>query len=55
MSGGTQLSYGHGISALPLLGETVGENLRRTVERFGDRAALVVAHQIGRASCRERV
>ena len=26
----------------PLLGETIGENLRRTVERFGDREALVV-------------
>ena len=37
------LSYAHGPSDVPLLGETIGENLRRTVERFGDREALVVA------------
>jgi fatty-acyl-CoA synthase len=35
-------SYLHGPSLTPLLGETIGENLRRTVERFGDREALVV-------------
>jgi fatty-acyl-CoA synthase len=35
-------SYVHGTSKLPLLGETIGENLRRTVERFPDRDALVV-------------
>ena len=38
-------SYVHGASATPLLGETIGENLDRTVERFGDRDALVVRHQ----------
>ena len=27
-------SYLHGRSLIPLLGETIGENLRRTVERF---------------------
>ena len=37
------MSYAHGPSDVPLLGETIGENLRRTVERFGDREALVVA------------
>ena len=31
----TNLSYAHGASYVPLLGETIGENLRRTVERFG--------------------
>jgi fatty-acyl-CoA synthase len=36
------LSYAHGTSTTPLLGETVGENLRRTVARHGDREALVV-------------
>ncbi|HLQ57392.1 MAG TPA: AMP-binding protein [Streptosporangiaceae bacterium] len=41
MSGGTQLSYGHGISALPLLGETVGENLRRVAAAWGGQEALV--------------
>jgi fatty-acyl-CoA synthase len=35
-------SYVHGTSKLPLLGETIGENLRRTVERFPGRDALVV-------------
>lgn len=27
------LSYAHGASDVPLLGETIGENLRRTVAR----------------------
>jgi fatty-acyl-CoA synthase len=35
------LSYASGVSDLPLLGETIGENLERTVARFGDREALV--------------
>jgi fatty-acyl-CoA synthase len=35
------LSYASGISDLPLLGETIGENFERTVARFGDREALV--------------
>ena len=47
------LSYAHGPSDVPLLGETIGENLRRTVERFGDREALVVRHQGFRATYRE--
>jgi fatty-acyl-CoA synthase len=47
------LSYAHGTSSVPLLGETIGENLRRTVERFGDREALVVRHQGYRATYRE--
>jgi fatty-acyl-CoA synthase len=34
-------SYASGTSTVPLLGETIGENLRRTVARFGDREALV--------------
>ena len=29
-------SYLHGPSLTPLIGETIGDNLRRTVERFGD-------------------
>jgi len=49
----TTLSYAHGASDIPLLGETIGENLRRTVERFGDREALVVRHQQYRATYRE--
>ncbi|WP_250038100.1 AMP-binding protein [Paractinoplanes maris] len=35
------LSYASGVSELPLLGETIGANLERTVARFGDREALV--------------
>ena len=46
-------SYLHGPSLIPLLGETIGENLRRTVERFGERDALVVRHQDYRATYRQ--
>jgi len=34
-------SYTHGTTAIPLLGETIGENLRRTVLRNESREALV--------------
>jgi fatty-acyl-CoA synthase len=43
-------SYAHGPSDEPLLGETIGENLRATVEHFGDREALVVTHEDYRAT-----
>ena len=46
-------SYVHGASSVPLLGETIGQNLRRTVERFGDGEALVVRQQNYRATYRE--
>jgi fatty-acyl-CoA synthase len=46
-------SYLHGPSLTPLFGETIGENLRRTVERFGDREALVVRSQGYRATYRQ--
>jgi fatty-acyl-CoA synthase len=39
------LSYASGPSATPLLGETIGDNLRRTVERVPDAEALVVRSQ----------
>jgi fatty-acyl-CoA synthase len=39
------LSYEHGASSDPLLGETIGTNLRRAVDQFGQREALVVRHQ----------
>jgi fatty-acyl-CoA synthase len=39
------LSYASGTSTQPLLGETIGANLDRTVARFGDREALVSVHQ----------
>src|SRR5579875_1032607 len=38
---GTSASYSSGTSAVPLLGQTIDANLRATVERFGDREALV--------------
>ncbi|MEP7104266.1 MAG: AMP-binding protein, partial [Chloroflexota bacterium] len=47
------LSYTHGASPVPLLGETVGANLRRTVEQHGSNEALVVSHQGYRATYRE--
>jgi fatty-acyl-CoA synthase len=46
-------AYLHGPSPTPLLGETIGDNLRRTVERFGDREALVVRSQNYRATYRQ--
>lgn len=46
-------SYLHGTSLTPLLGETIGANLRRTVERFGEREALVVRGQGYRATYRQ--
>jgi fatty-acyl-CoA synthase len=41
----TALSYAHGVSETPLLGETIGANLARTVAEHGEREALVVRHQ----------
>src|SRR3954449_6499103 len=38
-------SYASGTSTTPLLGDTIGDNLDRTIERFGDREALVSVHQ----------
>src|SRR3954454_21971608 len=40
-----QLSHTRGATDVPLLEETIGANLRRTVERFPEREALVVGHQ----------
>ena len=47
------LSYTHGASPVPLLGETIGANLQRTVARHPDNEALVVVHQGYRATYRE--
>ena len=46
-------SYLHGASTTPLIGETIGENLRRTCERFPDREAVVVRWQGYRATYRQ--
>ncbi|WP_428951504.1 AMP-binding protein [Streptomyces sp. cg35] len=37
----TELSYAHGTSTTPLLGDTIGGNLQRAVETWPDREALV--------------
>src|SRR2546423_8650343 len=39
------LSYAHGASDTPLLGETIGANLERTVTRSPDAEALVSCQQ----------
>src|ERR1044072_32767 len=48
-----ELSYVHGASEKTLLGEPIFRNLRRTASRFGDREALVAAHQDYRATYAE--
>ncbi|HBH40970.1 MAG TPA: AMP-binding protein, partial [Rhizobiales bacterium] len=50
-----KLSYVHGAGDVPLLGETIFQNLKRTAERFGSREALVVAHQDHRSTYAELV
>jgi len=50
-----ELSYVHGASEVPLIGEPIFQNLRRTASRAGDREALVVPHQGYRATYRELV
>jgi fatty-acyl-CoA synthase len=40
-----EISYVHGASDVPLIGQTIGECFDRTVARFPDREALVVRHQ----------
>ena len=47
------LSHSAGPRDVPLLELTIGEGLRRAVERFGDREALVVREQGYRATYRE--
>ncbi|MFD8823676.1 AMP-binding protein [Streptomyces sp. NPDC059605] len=37
----SELSYAHGAATTPLLGDTIGRNLDRAVEAFGEREALV--------------
>ena len=47
------LSYSHGASAVPLIGQTIGDNLAETARRFPDAEALVVSHQGVRLTYRE--
>ena len=48
-----KLSYTCGNSNIPLLGETIGENLKKTVDQFPQREALVSSHQNYRATYEE--
>ena len=41
----TAPSYAHGACAIPLLGETIGANLKRTAARVPDAPALISCHQ----------
>jgi len=48
-----RLSYTNGASNIPLLGETIDENLRKTVAKFPNNDALISAHQHYRATYTE--
>jgi fatty-acyl-CoA synthase len=47
------LAYAHGTSEIPLIGQTIGENLAATVRRVPDRDALIVPFQHVRLSYAE--
>lgn len=47
------LSYVFGASNIPLLGETIGDNLKRTVEKYPDQTALISVHQNYRVNYKE--
>lgn len=48
-----KLSYTNGASNIPLLGETIDQNLRKTVAKFPNNDALISAHQHYRATYTE--
>jgi fatty-acyl-CoA synthase len=48
-----QLSYVHGASDTPLIGDTIGVHFDRIAERFAERDALIVRHQQIRWTYRE--
>lgn len=47
------LSYVYGTSEIPLLGQTIGANLKSTVEKYPHQEALVCVHQNYRATYQE--
>jgi len=49
----SQLSYVHGASNTPFIGDAIGVHFDRIVERFSDRDALIVRHQQIRWTYRE--
>lgn len=48
-----QLSYAHGVSDIPLKGETIGQNLRQIAALYSQREALVSPYQNYRATYSE--
>src|SRR5262245_39061298 len=48
-----RLSYVHGASDTPFIGDTIGVHFDRVVERFAERDALIVRHQGVRWTYRE--
>ncbi|MGE0331808.1 MAG: AMP-binding protein [Ramlibacter sp.] len=46
-------SYVHGASDVPLVGETIGVHFERSVDRWGDREAIVMRHQNIRLTFRQ--
>jgi fatty-acyl-CoA synthase len=47
------MSYSHGVSDIPLKGETIGKSLYQTVKKYGNCEALVVNEQNYRATYQE--
>ncbi|QIY92558.1 AMP-binding protein [Chryseobacterium gallinarum] len=47
------LSYVYGASEVPLLGQTIGKNLKNTVEKYPHQEALICVHQNYRATYQE--
>jgi fatty-acyl-CoA synthase len=47
------LAYAHGTSSTPLIGQTIGDNLRETAQRLPDHEAVVSCHQGVRLSYAE--
>ena len=46
-------AYTHGASSVALLGETIDENLKKTVDTYADQEALICSHQNYRATYKE--
>ena len=49
----SKYAYTHGASAIPLLGETIDENLKKTVAKYPNQDALICNHQNYRATYQE--
>ena len=49
----SRYAYTHGASSVALLGETIDENLKKTVAKYADQEALICSHQNYRATYKE--